>query len=170
MVPDRCSINIYWIKKIPLKVLCNYRVCCYLFAKICLTFCDPWTVAQQVPLSMGFPRQEHWSGLPFPSLGDLSKLGIQLSFSTLAGRFFYYRATREALIIDYHLWIYTIHFISFKKKNFFPRENITSYWSTRIERLIFWSVAQIYINSCLGYNSYFLLLASQKNLNITLYN
>ena len=30
-----------------------------------------WTVAHQVPLSMGFPRQEYWSGLPFPSPGDL---------------------------------------------------------------------------------------------------
>ena len=31
----------------------------------------PWTVARQVPLSMGFPRQEYWSGLPFPFPGDL---------------------------------------------------------------------------------------------------
>ena len=30
-------------------------------------FATPWTVAHQVPLSMGFPRQEYWSGLPFPS-------------------------------------------------------------------------------------------------------
>ena len=36
----------------------------------CLTV-TPWTVASQVPLSMGFPRQEYWSGLPFPSPGDL---------------------------------------------------------------------------------------------------
>ena len=34
-------------------------------------FATSWTVAQQAPLSMGFPRQEYWSGLPFPSLGDL---------------------------------------------------------------------------------------------------
>ena len=31
----------------------------------------PWTVTHQAPLSMGFPRQEYWSGLPFPSPGDL---------------------------------------------------------------------------------------------------
>ena len=31
----------------------------------------PWTVALQAPVSMGFPRQEYWSGLPFPSPGDL---------------------------------------------------------------------------------------------------
>ena len=33
-------------------------------------FATPWTVARQAPLSMGFSRQEHWSGLPFPSPGD----------------------------------------------------------------------------------------------------
>ena len=34
-------------------------------------FATPWTVAYQVPLSMGFSRQEYWSGLPLPSPGDL---------------------------------------------------------------------------------------------------
>ena len=34
----------------------------------CLTLATPWTVADKVPLSMGFSRQEYWSGLPFPSL------------------------------------------------------------------------------------------------------
>ena len=34
-------------------------------------FATPWTVAHQVPLSMGFSRQEYWSGLPFPSPGNL---------------------------------------------------------------------------------------------------
>ena len=37
----------------------------------------PWTIAQQTPLSMGFPRQEYWSGLLFPSTGDLSNPGIK---------------------------------------------------------------------------------------------
>ena len=41
------------------------------FTKLCLTFATPWTVAHQAPLSMGFPRQEYWSGLPFPIPGDL---------------------------------------------------------------------------------------------------
>ena len=51
----------------------------------------PWTVALQAPLSMGFPRQEYWSGLPFPSPGDLPDPGIEpesLVFPALAGRFF----------------------------------------------------------------------------------
>ena len=42
----------------------------------CPTLATPWTVAHQAPLSMGFSRQEYWSGLPFPSPGDLPKPGI----------------------------------------------------------------------------------------------
>ena len=40
-------------------------------------FATPWTIAYQAPLSMGFSRQEYWSGLPFPSPGDLPDLGIE---------------------------------------------------------------------------------------------
>ena len=40
-------------------------------------FATPWTVAHQAPLSMGFSRQEYWSGLPFPFPGDLPDPGIE---------------------------------------------------------------------------------------------
>ena len=40
-------------------------------------FATPWTVAHQAPPSMGFSRQEYWSGLPLPSPGDLPDLGIE---------------------------------------------------------------------------------------------
>ena len=40
-------------------------------------FVTPWIVAHQAPLSMGFSRQEYWSGLPFPSPGDLPDPGIE---------------------------------------------------------------------------------------------
>ena len=40
-------------------------------------FVTPWTVAHQAPLSMGFSRQEYWSGLLFPSPGDLPDPGIE---------------------------------------------------------------------------------------------
>ena len=40
--------------------------------------CLSWTVAHQVPLSVGFSGQEYWSGVPFPSAGDLPKPGIEL--------------------------------------------------------------------------------------------
>ena len=49
----------------------------------CPTLCDPWTVAHQAPPSMGFSRQEYWSGLPFLSPGDLSDPGIEPRSPTL---------------------------------------------------------------------------------------
>ena len=48
----------------------------------------PWTVAPQAPLSMGFYRQEYWSGLPFPPPGDLPDPGIESASPALAGEFF----------------------------------------------------------------------------------
>ena len=51
----------------------------------------PWTAAHQAPLSMGFPRQEYWSGLPFPTPGGLLDSGIEptcLASPALVGRFF----------------------------------------------------------------------------------
>ena len=46
-------------------------------------FATPWTVAHQAPLSMGFSRQEYWSGLPFPSPGYLPDPGIEPRSPTL---------------------------------------------------------------------------------------
>ena len=46
-------------------------------------FATPWTVAHQAPPSMGFSRQEYWSGLPFPSPGDLPNPGIEPTSPTL---------------------------------------------------------------------------------------
>ena len=61
----------------------------------------PWAIACQAALSMGFSRQEYWSGLPFPPPGDLPNPGIELvSLTTpaLAGGFFTARTTWQALI------------------------------------------------------------------------
>ena len=55
------NINVYRAQS-----LCHVRV-----------FASPWTVAHQAPLFMGFSRQEYWSGLPFPSPGDLPDPGIK---------------------------------------------------------------------------------------------
>ena len=46
-----------------------------------------WTVAHQAPLSMGFSRQEYWSGLPLPPPGDLPNPGIKPASLTLGGKF-----------------------------------------------------------------------------------
>ena len=63
---------------------------CWLLSHIQL-FATPWTVGRQASLSMGFSRQEHWSGLTFPLPGDLPDPGIEpssLASAVLAGRFF----------------------------------------------------------------------------------
>ena len=65
-------------------------------------FATLWTIVHQVPLSMGFSREKYWSGLPFPSPGDLPDPGIKpmsLASSALAGGFFTTNATWEA-----HYW------------------------------------------------------------------
>ena len=64
--------------------------------RLCAT---PWTVTCQAPLSMGFSRQEYWSGSPCPSPGDLPNSRIKLmslTCSTLGGRFFTTNAIWEA--------------------------------------------------------------------------
>ena len=59
-----------------------------LVAKLCPTLATPWTVACHAPLSMAFSRREYWSGLPFPSPGDLPDPGIEPTTPALAGGFF----------------------------------------------------------------------------------
>ena len=51
-------------------------------------FTTPWAVACQAPLSMGFPRQEYWSGWLFPSPGGLPNQGIEPTSPILRGRLF----------------------------------------------------------------------------------
>ena len=65
-----------------------------------LLFATLWTVAHQTPLSMGFSKQEYWSGLPCPPPGDLPTPEIEsisLMSSALAGGFFTSSTTWEAL-------------------------------------------------------------------------
>ena len=62
----------------------DYRKsCCYVSHSIISDSVNPWTVAHQVPLSMGVSRQEYWSRLPFPSPGDLPDPGIKPRFPAL---------------------------------------------------------------------------------------
>ena len=62
------------------------------------TLATPWPVARQAPLSMGFFRQEYWSGLPFPSPGESSRPRNRTQVSCTAGRFFTNWAMRELKI------------------------------------------------------------------------
>ena len=71
------------------KLLKAEKVCVCMHAHVhtlsCVQlFAIPWTVACQTPLSKRFPRQEYWSGLPFPSPGDLPDPGIEPTFPALA--------------------------------------------------------------------------------------
>ena len=54
-----------------------WRLCCAELLSSVKLFATLWTVARQAPLSMGFSRQEYWSGLPCPPPGDLPKSGIE---------------------------------------------------------------------------------------------
>ena len=66
-------------------------------------FATPWTVARQAPLSIGFSRQEYWSGLPCPPPGDLPNPGIEpksLMSPAFTGRFFTTSAIWEAHVFN----------------------------------------------------------------------
>ena len=58
--------------------------CCFPVSKSCPTLETPRTIALHVSLSMGFSRQEYWSGLPFPSPGDLPRPEIESTSPALA--------------------------------------------------------------------------------------
>ena len=59
------------------------------------SFATPWTVAHQASLSMGCPRQEYWSGLPFPCPGDLLESEIEIKSLNSGRQILYHLVTRE---------------------------------------------------------------------------
>ena len=61
------------------------------------SFMIPWTEVHQAPLSIGFPKQEYLSGLPFPFLGNLPDPEIKSMSPTLAGGFFTTESPEKAL-------------------------------------------------------------------------
>ena len=74
-------------------------MCCTKLLKSCPTLCNPVDHSLGSPLSMGFSRQEYWSGLPRSPPEDLPDPGIKpasLMFPALAGRFFTTSTNREA--------------------------------------------------------------------------
>ena len=111
-----CQSSAFW------KTSYRYNTVNYTFLDILLLFCygiiniitllvavvqllsrvqpsaTPWTIAHQAPLSMGFPRQEYWSGFPFPS-GDLPDLGIEPSSPALADGFFTAEPPRKPITL-----------------------------------------------------------------------
>ena len=80
---------VWWLRRInPFEKKDNRQLdqicCCCLVAKL---FATPWTIADQAPLFMGFPRQEYWNELPFPSPGGFHDTGIEPKSFALAGGF-----------------------------------------------------------------------------------
>ena len=81
----QCTVNFFYLVEVSVAAKQLKRVWLRtlsiafggLVAKSCPTLATPWTVACQVPLSMGFSRQDYWSWLPFPSPGDLPNPGIE---------------------------------------------------------------------------------------------
>ena len=104
-------------------------------------FATPWTVAYQVPLFLGFLRQEYCSGLPFPSLGNLSNPGIEPAShmsSALACGFFTTCTIWEAQFEAYQLAtnqadIQIFHYNTF----FFPLKFLGYLWLLLIK--FYWS-------------------------------
>ena len=89
-----------WVKSQdnPFLVLGSNKNACVLSHFSCVwLFATLRTVAHQAPLSMGFSRQEYWSGSPFPPPGGLPNPGIKPTSPALADEFFTTRATRETL-------------------------------------------------------------------------
>ena len=83
--------------------ICVFILCAQTLSCVQLLV-TPWAVAHQAPLSMGFSRQEYWSGLSFLSPGHLPALGIEPVSPALAGRFFTTSTTWEA-----HFYLWPIH-------------------------------------------------------------
>ena len=96
-------------------------------------FATLWTVACQAPLSMGFSRQEYWSGLPSPTPGDLPNPGIKcmsLMSPALAGRFFTTRTTCSGVWkkMNTYLWLSLKKWLNVKKK--YVHIILHMFWST----------------------------------------
>ena len=106
--PSRYSIFMKWIKNEIIQNpklgnrRCKYKSCVCVYTQIfsCVQlFGTPWTMAHQAPLSMGFSRQEYWSGLPCAPPKDLPDPGIKPAYlmsPALTGRFFTTSTTWDA--------------------------------------------------------------------------
>ena len=87
-----------------------FYMCVYIC--ICSVMSDSetsWTAAHEAPVSTGFHRQEYWSGLPFPTSGDLPHPGIEpesLASLALAGGFFTTASPGKPVYIYIHTYIY----------------------------------------------------------------
>ena len=93
----KINIKVYWAEFFGYSSMLVCMPSCFNHIRL---FATPWTVAHQAPLSVGFSRQEYWSGLPCPPPGDLPDPGIKstsLMYLAPAGRFFTTSITKGAV-------------------------------------------------------------------------
>ena len=81
------------------------------------SFATPWTVAHQAPLSIGFPRQEYWSELPFPSPGNLPDPEIESTSPAPAGGFLTTKPPGKPIHVHLDKWIRTNPYIQVHTQN-----------------------------------------------------
>ena len=131
-------------------------------------FVTPWTVAHHAPLSMGFSRQEHWSGLPRPPPGDLFDPGTEsesLMSPALAGGFFFYHQRHLGSTILkqlnaythtpthglrlIHLYIYSNkkHMLYFKTITLPPQNRKSGFLTLQSQDIRIWGKSQIWWNA-----------------------
>ena len=75
------------------------------------SFAALWTIPHKAPLSMGFPREEYWIRLPFPSLGDLPNPGVKLMSPALASLFFTTEPPGKPHYINYSMQYRDLQFL-----------------------------------------------------------
>ena len=108
-------------------------VCVCVCVPVVVDSAIPWTVSCQALLSMEFSRQEYWSGLPFPSLGDFPNPGIKpvsLACPALAGRFFTTESPGKHIIYQLYLNLKDVYYcFNFKNVHFFFFVNVIfNFW------------------------------------------
>ena len=85
---------------VSIRLVSFFHTCCCCLVTNSFDFCDPMDyIVLQAPLSMGFPRQEYWNGLPFSSPGDLPYAETEPMFPALAGRFLTAEPPEEPFLI-----------------------------------------------------------------------
>ena len=154
-----CSPTYEWIDNVRYTYIYIYVICMYVYSHthththICMCmlscfshvqlFATLWTIACQAPLSMGFSRQEYWSGLPCPPLGDLPDLGIEstsLTSPALASRFFTTRVTWEA--VHTHTQTHTQHKYTVAYDSVIKKDEILAPMWINLENIIHSEISQ----------------------------
>ena len=84
---------------------CHLFYVCVYVCIVCNSFATPGTILCQTPLSIGFPRQEYWSGLPFPTPEDVADLGYQSYVSCIGWKILYHVPPGKLHYMYFHIFM-----------------------------------------------------------------